>query len=227
MKRRILLMGLVLFFLILAALACPPAAGSEITGKVRVMGRAPRAEVTTIVYAERLDSRIPAGPKHFKLLQKNKSFSPRVLAVPTGSSVEFTNQDLIFHNVFSLSPPGPFDLGLYRAGQSKTRTFGEPALYRVFCNIHPQMTALILVVPTPYIAEADAAGAYRLDLPPGRYRLTAWSERAKEAIADVTVSSEATTAPDLALDESKFVELPHKNKYGEEYPKAAYEDKKP
>ncbi len=227
MKRRILLLGFLLFFLILAALACPPAAGSEVAGKVNVTGRAAHAQVTTIVYAEPLDGRPAAAPKHYKLLQKNKSFSPRVLVVPAGSSVEFINEDQIFHNVFSLSPPGPFDLGLYRAGQSKTRTFAEPALYRMFCNIHPQMTAVILVVATPYIAAADAAGAYRLDLPPGRYRITAWSERAREVTVEVTVSSGvstgAVTAPELVLDESKFVELPHKNKYGEDYPKKAYE----
>ncbi len=211
----------------LAALGCIPAEGGELTGRVRVTGRAVHAAVVTIVYAERLDSRVPASPKHFKLLQKNKSFSPRVLVVPVGSSVEFINEDQIFHNVFSLSPPGPFDLGLYRAGQSKTRTFNEPALYRVFCNIHPQMTALVLAVPTPFITTADAAGKYQLDLPPGRYRITAWSERAREATAEVSVSSGAAEAPELTLDESHFVELPHKNKYGEDYPKKAYEDKQP
>jgi plastocyanin len=212
---------------VLAATAWLPASANDVSGKVQVTGRAARSEVTTIVYAERIDARVPPSPKHFKLLQKNKSFLPRVLAVPTGSTVEFTNEDLIFHNVFSLSPPAPFDLGLYRAGQSKTRTFSEPAVYRVFCNIHPQMTALILVVPTAYIAEADATGSFRLDLPPGRYRITAWSERSKEATTEITVVAGAVTAPDLALDESQFVELGHKNKYGEDYPKKAYEDKRP
>jgi len=215
MYRKMLVAG----FLALSAIARPAAAGTEVNGKVKVMGRPATAVVTTIIYAEPLDGKPSQAPKLYKLRQKGKSFSPRVLAVPVGSSVDFINEDPIFHNVFSLSPPSPFDLGLYRAGKSKTRTFNAPALYRVFCNIHPQMTAVILVVATPYITEADAAGNYRLELPPGRYRITAWSERSSEATAEVTVASTGTTAPELTLDESHYVELPHKNKYGDDYPK--------
>ncbi len=217
MKRKLLTSG----FLALFAIASLAAAGSEVNGKVKVIGRPAAAAVTTIVYAEPLEGKPPAAHMLYKLLQQNKSFSPRVLAVPVGSSVEFVNEDPIFHNVFSLSPPSPFDLGLYRAPKSKTRTFNAPALYRVFCNIHPQMTAVILVVATPYITEADAAGNYRLELPPGRYRIRAWSERSREATAELTVAASGTTAPDLTLDESKYVELPHKNKYGEDYSKKA------
>jgi hypothetical protein len=150
-------------------------------------------------------------------------FIPRVLAVPAGSTVGFPNEDLIFHNVFSLSRPRPFDLGLYRAGSSKERVFSEPATYRLFCNIHPQMAAIILVLPTSYITEPDTAGAYRLDLPAGRYRLTAWSERSEPATTEFTVSSGGAMAPELTLDESNFVEVPHKNKYGQDYPKSAYD----
>jgi hypothetical protein len=147
------------------------------------------------------------------------------MAIPVGSTVDFPNEDPIFHNIFSLSRPEPFDLGLYRAGASKSRIFSQPAGYRIFCNIHPQMTAVILVVPTSWIAEADASGGYTLDLPPGHYRLTAWSERSKAATAEVTVISSGATA-DLTLDESEFVEAPHKNKYGQDYSKSAYEQMK-
>ena len=155
---------------------------------------------------------------------------PRLLAVPVGSTVEFPNEDTLFHNLFSLSRPSPFDLGLYRAGASKSRVFAEPATYRVFCNIHPQMTAVILVLPTSFIAEVDASGAYRLDLPAGRYRVTAWSERAQPATVEIAASSSAVAVPDLALDESQFVELPHKNKFGQDYSKGGYDplkDRKP
>jgi plastocyanin len=207
-----------------------PAAAAEINGHVRVAGRAKQSAVTTIVFAEPLDARAPARPKRVKLQQRNKTFLPPVVALPVGSTVDFVNEDLIFHNVFSLSPPAPFDLGLYRAGASKPRTFNEPGAYRVFCNIHPDMAAVILVVPTPYIAEADAAGNYRLELPPGRYRITAWSERAEPASVEVAVGDGALVAPPLALDETKFVELPHKNKFGQDYAKPGYDplrDKKP
>jgi plastocyanin len=215
MYRKMLTAG----FLALFAIANPAAAGGEVTGKLKITGRPAAAMVTTIVYAEPMEGKPPAAPKTYKLLQKDKSFSPRVLAIPVGSSVEFINEDPILHNVFSLSPPTPFDLGLYRSPKSKTRTFNAPALFRVFCNIHPQMTAVILVVDTPYITEADAAGNYRLQLPPGRYKITAWSERSTEATAELTVTSSGTIAPELTLDESHYVELPHKNKYGDDYPK--------
>jgi len=214
-------------FLALFAMASPAVAGGEVTGKLKITGRPAAATVTTIVYAEPIEAQPPAAPKTYKLFQKDKSFSPRVLAIPVGSSVEFINEDPILHNVFSLSPPSPFDMGLYKSPKSKTRTFNAPALYRVFCNIHPQMTAVILVVATPYITEADAAGNYRLELPPGRYRITAWSERSIEATAEMTVASSGITAPDLTLDESHYVELPHKNKYGDDYPKKTDENPYP
>jgi plastocyanin len=215
---------------IVLLLAALPAGAHEITGRVNFVGRPNRAQVTTIVYAEPLDAPAPARPQRARLLQRNKSFQPRVLAIPAGSSVDFVNEDMIFHNVFSLSPPTPFDLGLYRAGASKARAFSEPAVYRVFCNIHPDMAAVILVVGTPYFTTTDAAGNYRLDLPPGRYRLTAWSERAQPVSVEVTVTDQTTTAPPLTLDESHFVELPHKNKFGQDYAKPGYDplrDKKP
>jgi hypothetical protein len=153
-------------------------------------------------------------------------FVPHVLAVPAGSTVAFPNDDLIFHNVFSSSRPNPFDLGLYRAGTSQTRTFATPAVYHVFCNIHPQMSAVILVVPTSYITEADTEGNYRLDLPAGRYRVTVWSERAESSSTEVTAGNSPVSVPELSLDETKFLESSHKNKFGQDYPKSAYDPKK-
>ncbi len=208
MKRLILLFAM--FWL-------PAAAGAAtLTGHVRFVGRPAGAAATTIVYAESLDGgRVQPGK--FMLTQKSKSFVPHVLAVPVGSTVSFPNQDAILHNVFSLSRPNPFDLGLYRDGASKDRVFTTPAIYSVFCNIHPQMSATILVVPTSHIAEADAMGNYRLDLPTGRYRITAWSERAQPATIEVVVGAGSQTAPEVMLDESHFVESTHKNKYGQDY----------
>src|SRR4029453_18186020 len=113
------------------------------------------------------DAATPIRAGTFTITQKGKAFSPRLLAVPTGSSVSFPNQDQIFHNVFSLSPPQPFDLGLYRSGASKARTFTEPAVYYVFCNIHPQMVALLVVAPSAWIATAAQDATWRLDRPPG------------------------------------------------------------
>ena len=215
-------------FAIAAALvAAAPSAVSvaiagPVTGTVRVQVRDGTTAAPAIVYAEPLDAAAPRKPGTFTLQQKGKTFVPRLLAVPVGSTVTFPNDDQIFHNVFSRTTPGPFDLGLYRAGASKSRTFDQPAAYRVFCNIHPQMTALLAVVATPFATIADATGAFTLELPPGRYKLTALSERAAPVSQELTVGPGAVSAPALTLDESQFVQVPHKNKFGQDYPKDAW-----
>jgi plastocyanin len=202
---------------------CLSAAGAEISGRVVAKGRPKSARVTTVVYLESLDGRTPLRPGHFKLAQKDKSFVPNVLAIPSGSTVDFPNEDPIFHNVFSKSSPAPFDLGLYRAGASKSRVFAQPATYRVFCNIHSQMTAVILVLPTSLIAQADPSGGYHLDTPPGKFRVTAWSERAEPVSTEITVGSPPASVPDITLDESHYVALPHLNKFGFPYPAVEYD----
>lgn len=200
-------------------------AASPVSGTLVIRTRPGIAPAPAVVYAEPLDVAAPRRPGTFTLTQKGKAFQPGVLAVPVGSTVEFPNQDLVFHNVFSLSPPEPFDLGLYKKGEAKSRTFTRPGLYRVFCNIHPEMAALLAVVPTPYVAIADARGAYAFDLPAGRYRVTAVSDRAAPTSAEITVGAAAVVAPPLTLDESQFTRTSHKNKFGQDYPAAAY--KKP
>lgn len=216
-----------LFSLLLAV--APAAEAVAVTGRVRVTGRSAQADAVTIVYAEPLD-RALAQPGTYTISQRDKIFSPRVLPVSAGSTVQFPNDDLIFHNVFSLSRPGPFDLGLYRAGATKSRVFMAPSAYRIFCNIHPQMTAIVLVLPTPHFTEADTAGVYQLDLPAGRYRITVWSERSDPSSQEVTVGTGPVMAPELSLNESQFVELAHRNKFGLDYVNIAYDpvrDRKP
>jgi plastocyanin len=193
-----------------------------VSGVVRTLVRPGTIAATVVVYAEPIGVPAPRQPGRFTLRQKNKTFVPRVLGVPTGSAVEFPNDDMIFHNVFSLSGPQPFDLGLYRSGTSPARTFTQPGTYRVFCNIHPQMSALIVVVPTPHVAVTDRDGRFVLDVPAGRYRLTAASERAAPMSIEVVADAGATVAPELTLDESRWVAVQHKNKFGKDYPAAAY-----
>jgi plastocyanin len=193
-----------------------------VSGVVRTRTRPDTLPATAIVYAEPVDAPPPRAGAAFALIQKNKTFQPQVLVAPAGSTVTFPNLDPIFHNVFSLSGPQPFDLGLYRAGEARSRTFQQPGTYRVFCNIHPEMTALVLVVPTPYVTFADAAGRFALDLPPGRYRVTAVSQRASAVTVEVVTAAGATDAPELTLDESAWVAAQHKNKYGQDYPVAGY-----
>jgi plastocyanin len=210
-------------FLAAASLLVASAAdGGLVSGVVRTAVAPGARPAPAVVYAEPVDAAAPRRPGRFTVRQKNKTFQPSVLAIPSGSTVEFPNEDAIFHNVFSLSGPQPFDLGLYRGGASHSSTFTSPAAYRVFCNIHPQMTALIVVVPTPFVTLTDAAGRYSLDLPPGRYRLTALSDRAAAVTAEVTSLAGAVTASELQLDESRFVSVAHKNKHGQDYPAESY-----
>jgi plastocyanin len=207
--------------LVVLASALPASAG-PVSGLVRTVARPDVVPAASIVYAESITAQAARPPGRFTLRQKNKTFLPRVMGIPAGSAVDFPNDDMIFHNVFSLSGPQPFDLGLYRSGESPSRTFAQPGLYRVFCNIHPLMSALIVVVPTPHVALAAPDGRFVLDLPAGRYRLTAVSERASPESVEIVSEAGATVAPPISLDESRWAMLPHKNKFGRDYSVSAY-----
>jgi plastocyanin len=207
----------------ISVLSASTAAAGPVNGTVRIVARPGVAPSTVVVYAEPVDAPAARAARKVTLSQKNKTFQPRVLAVPAGSSVDFPNNDGIFHNVFSLSGPQPFDLGLYRAGETRQRTFTSPGIYRVFCNIHPQMTAMIVVTPSAFTTVAGADGRFTLELPPGRYRITALSERAAAVSVDATSSAGVSTAPDVTLDETTWGFVQHKNKFGKEYPAAAYQ----
>ena len=207
----------------LHAVTLPLLAHADVlSGTVTARVRPGVAAATAVVYAEPLEGSAPPRPAPPAAIeQRDKTFTPRVLAVPVGTTVRFPNSDAIFHNVFSLSQGNVFDLGLYRAGASKSRTLTTPGVVRLFCNIHPQMTAVVVAVPTPWVTVAGAGGAFRLELPPGRYRVTALSERAEAVTAEVAVAG-ATTAPALTLDERAFTAVPHNNKFGKPYPPEAY-----
>lgn len=208
---------------LIGGLLLPLGAGADVlNGTVTTRVRAGAQAAPVVVYAEPLSGAAPSREaKPVALSQRNKTFSPRVLGVPVGTVVSFPNDDDIFHNVFSLSPGHAFDLGLYRAGASKNRAFATAGVVRIFCNIHPQMTAFVVAAPTPWVVTTGPDGAWRLDLPAGRYTLTAISERAPAVTAEVTVAG-ATTAPALTLDESAFVAVAHTNKFGKPYPASAY-----
>ena len=209
-------------FLSLAGAAAPVAAQTTVAGSVRVAVRPGVAPSPVVVFAQPLEKPAPAGSGSFTLSQKNKAFAPSVLGVPAGSTVAFPNQDAIFHNVFSLSAPTPFDLGLYRSGESKSRVFRDVATYRVFCNIHPQMSAVIVVVPTPYVTVTDRRGAFSLTVPPGRYRITATTGRGAPVTREVAVGGASASLDPMDVDESGLIEAPHTNKFGKPYPKEAY-----
>src|SRR6266481_4922936 len=120
----------------------------------------------------------PASPSaNPRLVQKNKSFDPHILVVPVGSTVEFPNRDPFFHNVFSLFEGKRFDLGLYEAGSSRMVHFDRPGISYIFCNIHPEMSAVVITLTTPFHAVANSAGLFHVpNVPYGRYWLHVWSE---------------------------------------------------
>lgn len=164
------------------------------------------------------------------MIQKDKEFHPRLLVLPTGSSVEFPNRDPFFHNVFSLFNGKVFDLGLYEAGESKEVRFDRPGISYIFCNIHPEMNGIIVTLSTPYYAVSDPSGKFSFkDVPPGEYEMHIFAEGLnnedqRKLVRNVTINPEATTLPAIDLPERRLMK--HKNKYGRDYdstPGAPYE----
>ena len=170
---------------------------------------------------------LPRPAAHAQILQKNKKFSPHILAVTTGTTVDFPNDDPIFHNAFSNFEGKVFDIGLYPPGTSKSVRLDRPGVVRVFCNIHPTMSAIIAVLSTPYFAISKPNGRFEIDsVPPGEYTLHVMHERATPATLDaltrrLTVHETGVNIPLLSISESGYLPLLHKNKYGKDYPPAA------
>lgn len=158
-----------------------------------------------------------------KLVQKNKMFDPHVLVIQAGSPVEFPNKDPFFHNVFSLFDGKRFDLGLYEAGTSKTVRFDRVGVSFIFCNIHENMSAIIVAVPTPYFGRSDAAGHLKItDVPNGRYQMHVWYERSdsgdlKSLDRTVTLSRSTRALEPIQVVYNAQLNLAHKNKYGQDY----------
>jgi plastocyanin len=124
----------------------------------------------------------------FRMRQENSTFLPHVLAVQRGSVVEFPNGDPIFHNVFSLSKAASFDLGRYPRGSAKGVRFDKPGLVKVFCHIHSDMSAIIMVLDNPFFTSPDSHGRFQIDgLPPGTYRAIGWHERARPQVHDIRI----------------------------------------
>jgi hypothetical protein len=142
--------------------------------------------------------------------------------VRVGSEIEFPNQDPFFHDVFSIYRGKPFDLGLYESGTARKVRFSQPGVSYIFCNIHPEMSAAVIAVPTPFFAVTTGDGSFQIDhLPPGRYKMELWYEHASDAeLASVAREVEigaATPRLDVTLHSSD-IPAQHLNKYGQEYP---------
>lgn len=167
---------------------------------------------------------LPFSPqRHYTLLQKNREFHPHLLVIPAGSVVEFPNDDPFFHNVFSLYEGKRFDLGLYEAGSSKSVVFSRKGVSYIFCNIHPEMSAVILTLTTPLYAIADSNDRFALDdIPAGDYRLHVWIEGVSPSFLgglDRTLHFGSTTV-DLGTISAPIAPpraMSHTNEFGRSY----------
>jgi plastocyanin len=166
-----------------------------------------------------------SAPHHVQMRQQNKRFLPHVLAVLVGASVDFPNFDPIFHSAFSNYSGQTFDVGLYKPGTSKTVVFTRPGIVRVFCNIHPTMSAVIAVLDTPWFAVSRASGEYEIrGVPPGDYQLHVFHERAAEdtlngLVRRVTMAQDSPQIlSPITISETGYIPAPHKDKYGKDYP---------
>jgi plastocyanin len=176
------------------------------------------------VWLKPLNAAVPSDPpKRQKLVQIHKAFEPHMLVVQVGSVVDFPNRDPFFHNVFSLFEGKRFDLGLYEAGATNSVRFDRVGVSFLFCNIHPEMSAVVVSVDTPYYGLSDRSGKVTIaNVPDGRYELHFWSERGlpeslKQLTRAVTISSSSRNLPAVQIAENPNFTLLHKNKYGQDY----------
>jgi plastocyanin len=182
---------------VLTAGLCITAWGGDIEGKVTGM------KGKSVVYVDAIAGKtFPAPKEHPVIDQKGLMFVPHIVVVQQGTTVEFLNSDNVAHNVFwtavGSDKKAGHNLGTWPKGEKRPFTFDKPGLVPLFCNVHPDMAAYIVVSPTPYFAETDESGSYKIkDVPDGSYTVAAWHEGAKSQSKPVTVSG--NTKADFTL----------------------------
>jgi plastocyanin len=178
--------------------------------------KADRSDV--VVYLESVPRKYQALKKPRAMAQREKAFVPKLLAVTKGSTVDFPNEDKFFHNVFSLSEGNTFDLGLYRSGESKPMTFEKTGIVDVYCNIHPNMWAQILVLENPFYTTPASDGNFELSkVPPGTYSVAAFVSGAGEPVRQ-QVKVEPGKRVELRLEVREgTANKPHLNKFNQPY----------
>lgn len=167
---------------------------------------------------------VPITARRARMVQKNKRFDPHILAIAVGTTVDFPNFDPIFHSAFSNFSGQIFDIGLYPPGTTRSIYFRRPGVVRVFCNIHPSMSAIIAVLDSPYFSVSDHQGKFVIpSVSPGTYHLHIIHERTTPETLSrlsrvVNISGVSVTLPLITVSEAGYLPAPHKNKYGLEYP---------
>jgi plastocyanin len=216
---------------ILLALLLSRAAAQEVSGEIKLReqknDRLAKDASEVVIWLVPLDdnqrARLETGRKLGRMTQHNKMFAPHLLVVPIGSIVSFPNLDPWFHNVFSLYRGKRFDLGLYEAGSQKDVRFDRPGPSYIFCNIHPEMVAVVLAVDSDFYAVSNEAGHWSISgVPRGRYTLHVWYENASpaalhslERVVLVGDNGAVLTALDVQVTPNDLVN--HTNKYGRKY----------
>jgi plastocyanin len=206
---------------VLVAIACEAAPAAELAGTVQLLsdGQAvSTGEVReAVVFWEPARAVVvqPAS-RPVDMVMQQKAFVPHVAAVTRGSTVRFPNADPILHNVFSVSPENPFDLGLYGSGPGKTVTFETPGLVRVYCNVHHAMVAYVLVLDTPFFVSPESDGGFALaSLPTGEGRLHVWHERTEPWNRRMTLPTDEPVVVRLEITQRRVA--PHFDKSGKPY----------
>lgn len=211
----------------------PAGTTTELTGRVELSGPPSRSadrKASIVVWLSDSAHRAatePLKPGHFTLVQKNRMFSPHLLVIPVGSVVSFPNQDPFFHNVFSLFNGKRFDLGLYEAGTSKDVEFSREGVSYIFCNIHPEMSAVVITLTTPLFAIAEASRRFTIrNVPPGDYDMHVWIEGIPQPALDRLtrrIHILAGAPNHVVIDATNAPRLPsrHTNKFGKPYDREA------
>ena len=179
--------------------------------------------VVWLIPTDRAVSSPKPPPNRPQLVQHNKGFEPHLLVVPVGSTVDFPNHDPFFHNVFSLFDGKRFDLGLYEAGATNSVKFDRVGVSLLFCNIHPEMSAVVVALNSPYYAISDRSGNISIaEVPDGSYELHVWYERSlpeelKTLTRAVAVSASSHNLGLLTIAQDSGYSLAHKNKFAQDY----------
>jgi plastocyanin len=201
-------------------------AQATINGTVALEERADadRGDIrSAVVYLEPREHAIPVNDvpamRSRVVAMRGREFRPHVAIVLAGGTVAFPNEDPFSHNVFSNVDLGPFDLGLYRRGATRTATFARAGVYPIYCNIHSMMVSFVVAVPSPWATQPDENGRFTLrGVPPGRYVVHAWHERgAREVTRDIVVPASGVDRLPLIIDARTYVDAPHLNKFGRPY----------
>ena len=214
-----------IFFNLTAVLWCATVSGKVELTDSKATGSREKDASGVVVWLEPLAGAAQSAPvPPGSMAHKKKTFVPHVIAIRTGSKVSFPNLDPFFHNAFSNYGGQAFDIGLHPPGSAREVTFRRPGVVRLFCNIHPTMSAVIVVLDSPYFAVTDAKGDFRIPAPPpGDYRVRVFHEQAlpdtlNKLERQIAIGSGDLALPAFTISEAGYLAPPHKNKYGKDYP---------